>query len=65
ERCDKLAKRAADEGIRAAAAAHQLKEAEQTEKAIPVPVAPVNRPLVQVREKVAYDAEEDGQLRLC
>ncbi len=65
ERCDKLAKRAADEGIHAVAAAHQLKEAEQTEKAIPAPVAPANRTPIPVREKVSYDAEEDGQLRLC
>lgn len=64
ERCDKLAKRAADEGIRAAGE-HQPKEAEQTEKEIPVPVAPANRTPIPVREKVSYDAEEDGQLRLC
>jgi ribonuclease HI len=65
ERCDKLAKRAAENGIRAAAAANQPEETEQKKKLIPLPVAPVNREPVPFREKVAFDIEEDGQLRLC
>ncbi len=64
ERCDKLAKRAAEEGIQAAAANQPVATAKKVQ-AIPLPVAPDNLVPVLVREKVAYDAEEDGQLRLC
>jgi ribonuclease HI len=61
ERCDKLAKRAADEGLREAE--ERLREADRLgstakeEKLIPSPVAP--------REDSEFDAEENGQLRLC
>jgi ribonuclease HI len=64
ERCDKLAKRAAEEGIRAAAVNQPVATAQKVQ-VIPLPVAPDNLVPVLVREKVAYDAEEDGQLRLC
>jgi ribonuclease HI len=61
ERCDKLAKRAADEGVRETE--ERLREADRPaesakeEKLIPSPVAP--------REDSEFEAEEDGQLRLC
>ena len=70
ERCDKLAKRAAEEGVRAAvealkAAAHQSGEAKKQEKVIPLPVAPVPLAAVQVMEDMVFDADADGQLLLC
>lgn len=64
ERCDKLAKRAADEGIRAAAAANRIEETEEKEKVVPLPVVPVDRASVLLREDSEFDVEEDGQLRL-
>jgi ribonuclease HI len=64
ERCDKLAKRAAENGIRAAAAI-QPEETEPEVEVIPQPVAPVYRHTMPVRELREYDIEEDGQLRLC
>ena len=65
ERCDKLAKRAADEGIRAAAAANQPEETEKEERGVPLPEAKADRTPVPVRADSEFDAEEDGQLRLC
>lgn len=65
ERCDKLAKRAAEDGTRAAAAVLRSEEPEQEEQVIPLRPAPVTRVSVPVREQVAFEAEEDGQLRLC
>lgn len=63
ERCDKLAKRAADAGIRAAA--DQIEDAETKEKTIPAPAPSVEPAPVPVREESEFDSEEDGQLRLC
>ncbi len=65
ERCDKLAKRAVDDGIRAAAAANQPAEIEKKELIIPVPAAPANQAPVPVREDSEFEADDDGQLRLC
>ena len=65
ERCDKLAKRAVDDGIRAAAAAKPAAKTEPEEKAIPWSVAPASQASVPTREDVEFDIEEDGQLRLC
>jgi len=71
ERCDKLARRAAEDGIRAAengrrlaAAAHEPVETELKEQVIPVPAAPINRAPVPVGETRDFEVEEDGQLRL-
>jgi ribonuclease HI len=70
ERCDRLAKRAAEEGMRAAeevtrtaAAARLAEENSRKEKA--VPVVPVNQASAVVREFVEYEADDDGQLLLC
>ncbi len=72
ERCDRLAKRAADEGIRlaeertlAAAAILLAEENARKEKAVPVPVAPVNQAAAVVRDAAEYEADDDGQLLLC
>ncbi|WP_291316969.1 ribonuclease HI [Desulfuromonas sp.] len=62
ERCDKLAKRAVDEGTRAA---DRPEEPEEEETVLPLPVVPAVRAPVPVREDSEFDAEEDGQLRLC
>jgi ribonuclease HI len=62
ERCDRLAKRAVDEGMRAAS---QIEESEEEEKVVPAPVAPAKPAPVPLREVSEFDAEEDGQLRLC
>jgi ribonuclease HI len=62
ERCDKLAKRAADEGVRAA---NRPEETAKEEKVVPIPVAPAIPAPVPVREDSEFDAEADGQLRLC
>jgi ribonuclease HI len=65
ERCDKLAKRAADEGIRTAAAASQAEKIEKAEKVIPPPPTPAKQAPTPIREDSEFDADEDGQLRLC
>lgn len=69
ERCDKLAKRAAEAGIRAAEervrAAQQSEEREKKEDVIPLPVAPAKPAAVRVREETAYEADAEGQLLLC
>jgi ribonuclease HI len=65
ERCDKLAKRAADEGIRTAAAASQPEKIEKAEKVIPPPPTPAKQAPTPIREDSEFDADEDGQLRLC
>ena len=70
ERCDKLAKRAADESIQAGSADRGEEtvpdeEVAVVEKAPPVPLAPIDLGLVPDREDVDYEAEEDGQLKLC
>ncbi len=65
ERCDKLAKRAADEGISATAAANQPEETETDDQVVSLPVAPAQQAPVPVREESDFDVEEDGQLRLC
>jgi len=62
ERCDKLAKRAADEGVRAAG---PIEERAEEGRDNPSPVAPARPQPVPVREDSEFDAEEDGQLRLC
>ncbi len=65
ERCDKLAKRAAEEGMRAS---EELSKAEGTTKeveAVTAPVEPVNQEPLPAREDVDFDSDDDGQLRLC
>lgn len=69
ERCDRLAKRAAEAGIRVTEervrAAQQAEELEKKEKVIPLPVAPAEPAPVRGREESAYEADADGQLLLC
>ncbi|NVN91834.1 MAG: ribonuclease HI [Desulfuromonadales bacterium] len=69
ERCDRLAKRAAEAGIRAAEESirvdQQAREREVGMDVIPLPVAPVRAASLQVEEQVVYEADDDGQLLLC
>ena len=67
ERCDKLAKRAVDDGMRAATAANRPeKTATETEvQPIPLPVATPPQAQVDIREDSEFAVDEDGQLRLC
>lgn len=62
ERCDKLAKRAVDGGIRAT---NQPEEIETDELVPSLPVASVKLPPVPIREESEFEADDDGQLRLC
>ena len=63
ERCDKLAKRAAGEGVRTVITADPPVEVQKVEKVIPLPDAPVNPVPVTYTEDVVFDA--DGQILLC
>ena len=62
ERCDRLAKWALVEGTRAAV---RSEESVAEETPVPSPAAPAPPEPVPVREESEFDAEEDGQLRLC
>jgi len=65
ERCDRLAKRAAEAGMQAAVAA-QPSEASEPEEAIPAqPLAPTKQAPVAHREDSDFEADDDGQLLLC
>ena len=63
ERCDKLAKRAAEDGIQAAEAANQPKEPATETEAVPVPEAPITLEPIPNRVDSDFDAEDDGQLK--
>jgi len=71
ERCDRLAKRAVEEGTRAAderalaAAAAQLAEGRARKEKVVPPVAPARQLAASVRDDVVYEADADGQLLLC
>lgn len=65
ERCDKLAKRAAEEGARAEVAANRPEEIKKEEKPRPLPAAPLNPAPVFCREDTVFDVDTDGQLLLC
>ena len=65
ERCDKLAKRAAEDAIRTAEAAKQMEQAAEQETMRPLPETPAEQPPVPLREDSEFDTEENGQLRLC
>ena len=60
ERCDKLAKRAVEEGLRATS---QVAAAAEEGPGLPCPATPTPLPPVPAREDSEFD-EEDGQLRL-
>jgi ribonuclease HI len=63
ERCDRLAKRAAADGIRAAAAV-RIEETNMEEKPIPEPTPPALKMPLSPGEMREFEADEDGQLRL-
>ncbi|MCM2356950.1 MAG: ribonuclease HI [Geobacteraceae bacterium] len=69
ERCDRLAKRAAEAGMRATEesgrAAQQAAELAKKENAIPKATVPAGPAPVRAREIVEYEADADGQLLLC
>ena len=65
ERCDKLAKRAAEEGMQVHAAVTPLDQTPQEEKTSPLPVAPINQEPLQATLDQAFDSDADGQLLLC
>lgn len=72
ERCDRLAKRAAEEGmraaeelVRAAAAAKQATQSAREVESFPSPVATDRLAENEIREKVEYAADADGQLLIC
>jgi ribonuclease HI len=72
ERCDRLAKRAVEEGMLPATDNRITDDRVQTEETADIngdsparkPSVPVKRTPV-VREDAAFEAEEDGQLKLC
>ena len=63
ERCDKLAKRAAEVGIQAAEATNQPEEPATEIEVAPVSEAPVTQEPIPDRVDSDFDAEEDGQLK--
>jgi ribonuclease HI len=73
ERCDRLAKRAVEDGMPAAEAGSAGGDAGQAgtttetaaEQAKPDPPKPAKRAPVPLREEAEFEAEDDGQLRLC
>jgi ribonuclease HI len=68
ERCDKLAKRAADEGIQAAVADQDEATVPTEEVAAPISSVPVTAICLEpgsVEEDIDFEAEDDGQLKLC
>jgi ribonuclease HI len=69
ERCDRLAKRAAEAGMlaeeKAGMAAKQAAAGEKQESVIPAPVAPARPTPQRILEERVYAADADGQLLLC
>lgn len=62
ERCDKLAKRAVDEGLRAANSAEEIIAEEQP---APAPVAVAQPARVPIKDYSEFGTDDEGQLRLC
>lgn len=71
ERCDKLAKWAVEDGLRAAGAVEPVEAPEQLEKVVeaakiaPVTLMPPGLEPLADGEVVDYESEDDGQLKLC
>lgn len=63
ERCDRLAKRAVEEGLRALET--PAEELVEEASALPIPAMEVRQLPVVAWEDREFEAEEDGQLRLC
>ena len=71
ERCDRLAKRAAEAGMRAAeeellaaAAAEQVEESVREVQTFPLPVTSDCEAVDEIREEVVFETDDDGQLLL-
>ncbi|NOR50776.1 MAG: ribonuclease HI [Desulfuromonadales bacterium] len=65
ERCDKLAKRAAEDGMRATEELNKSEETIKEVETVTVPFEPANQEPLPAREDVDFDSDDDGQLRLC
>jgi ribonuclease HI len=70
ERCDRLAKRAAEEGMLAVATSDQPAEPVRDVAVAVLPAAAVAaveqpRPQLQISEPTIFDSDDDGQLLLC
>lgn len=65
ERCDKLAKRAVEQGLQTDDTTRQPEIIETEQELPPVQVVPAKRAPTPACEHTEYDVEEDGQLRLC
>lgn len=61
ERCDRLAKRAVEEGIRATV----VERSEAQEEIDPLPATKTEHAPVAIRVESEFEIEDDGQLRLC
>ena len=65
ERCDKLAKRAAEEGVRPVITTDRPAESQEREKVVLSPVAPVPSAPSPGSEEIVFAADDDGQFLLC
>ena len=71
ERCDRLARQAVEDGLRASAAANEAKAVEQHESVVeeekipPVPLVPPGLEPLADEKDVDYGVDDDGQLKLC
>lgn len=65
ERCDRLAKRAVEDNIRANAEEKQSREIVTAAETAPEPLPPIEQEPIPIREESEFDTDEDGQLRLC
>jgi ribonuclease HI len=65
ERCDRLAKRAVEENVRAPDEACLSESDMMTEDVVAETLPAVNRGTIPAREESEFDTDEDGQLRLC
>jgi ribonuclease HI len=65
ERCDRLAKRAVEVGVKASEEVCLPENPESPEEIAAESLPPVNRGTIPVREESEFDTDEDGQLRLC
>lgn len=65
ERCDKLAKRAAAQGLAPEVLAIVAEDAAKEEPVLPVAAAPVQPVPAALTGETEYDADADGQLLLC
>lgn len=62
ERCDRLAKRAVDEGLQTTGQPEEPREEQQVS---PMPVAPAEPPREPIKDYSEFGTDDEGQLRLC